>query len=63
MLILIRSELLGQFVNTLTGDYRVFLLEWGEFIATNYNTDISETEKLFSIFYCVSEIYVKFGVF
>ena len=32
-------------------------------MATNSNEDISETENLFSIFYCVSEIYVKFGVF
>ena len=41
---LIRSELLGQFLNTLTAD-------------------IYETENLFSIFNCVCEIYVKFGVF
>ena len=32
-------------------------------MATSYNADISETEKLFSIIYCVSDIYVKFGVF
>ena len=29
-------------------------------MATNSNEDISQTENLFSIFYCVSEIYVKF---
>ena len=32
-------------------------------MATSSNADISETEKFLSIFYCVSEIYVKFGVF
>ena len=60
ILVLVTSELLKQFVNTLTADYRVFSLEWGEFIARTYNADISETERLFSILYCVSEIYVKF---
>ena len=32
-------------------------------MATSSNAEISETENLFSIFYCVSEIYVKFPVF
>ena len=32
-------------------------------MATSFNADISETENLFSIFYCVSKIYVKFRVF
>ena len=32
-------------------------------MVTSSKADISETENLFSIFYCVSEIYVKFGVF
>ena len=32
-------------------------------MATGSNADISGTENLFSIFYYVSEIYVKFGVF
>ena len=32
-------------------------------MVTSSNADISETENLFSIFYCVSEIYVKFRVF
>ena len=32
-------------------------------MATSSKDDISETENLFWIFYCVSEIYVKFGVF
>ena len=29
-------------------------------MATTSNADISETEKILLIFYCVSEIYVKF---
>ena len=41
----------------------MFLLESGEFIKTSSNADISKTENLLSIFYCVSEIYVKFRVF
>ena len=32
-------------------------------MATSRNADMSETENFFSIFYIVSEIYVKFGVF
>ena len=32
-------------------------------MATSSNADIFETENLFSIFYCVSETYVKFAVF
>ena len=32
-------------------------------MATGPNADISETENFFWIFYCVSEIHVKFGVF
>ena len=32
-------------------------------MATSAKADISETENLFSIFYIVSEIYVKFAVF
>ena len=32
-------------------------------MATSSNADISETENLFSIFDCVSQIYVKFRVF
>ena len=32
-------------------------------MATSSNADISETENFFWIFYIVSEIYVKFGVF
>ena len=32
-------------------------------MTTGSNADISESENFFWIFYCVSEIYVKFGVF
>ena len=32
-------------------------------MATTSNADISETENIFLIFYCASEINVKFGVF
>ena len=32
-------------------------------MATSSNEDVSETENFFSIFYCFSEIYVKFEVF
>ena len=32
-------------------------------MATSSKADISETEKFFWIFYCVYEIYGKFGVF
>ena len=32
-------------------------------MATTSNADISETENILLIFYCVTEIYVKFGVF
>ena len=63
MLVLVRSELLGQFVNTLTADSKYFSLESGQFMATSSKANISETENFFRIFYCVSEIYVKFGVF
>ena len=30
---------------------------------TSRNADMSKTENFFLIFYCISEIYVKFGVF
>ena len=36
------------------------LLESGQIMATSSKADISETEIFFWIFYCVSEIYVKF---
>ena len=32
-------------------------------MATSSKADISETENIFLIVSCVSEIYVKFGVF
>ena len=32
-------------------------------MAKSPNADIGETENFFRIFYCVFEIYVKFGVF
>ena len=32
-------------------------------MTTGSNADISESENFFWIFFCVSEIYVKFGVF
>ena len=32
-------------------------------MATSSNADISETENIFLIFHCDSEIYVKFGEF
>ena len=32
-------------------------------MATTSNADISKTENILLIFYCVSEIYVKFAVF
>ena len=32
-------------------------------MATSFKADISETERIFRIFYYVSEIYVKFEVF
>ena len=32
-------------------------------MVTSSKADIEETEHFFWIFYCVSEIYVKFGVF
>ena len=47
----------------LTPALRVFSLESGGIIATSSKADIPETENFFLIFYCVSEIYVKFGVF
>ena len=62
-LLLVRSEPLGQFVNTIDCRLQAFSLESGEFMATSSNADISETENFFWIFYYVSEIYVKFGIF
>ena len=32
-------------------------------MATSSKADISETKNFFRIFYCVSEIYIKLGVF
>ena len=32
-------------------------------MAAGFKADISGTERFLLIFYCVSEIYVKFGVF
>ena len=61
-LVLVRSEVLGQLVNTLTADYK-HSAESGEFIATSSNADISRTQNFFSIFYCISEMYIKFTVF
>ena len=46
-LVLVRSEFLGEFVNTLTVKLAVFSLESGEFMATSPNADILETDCLF----------------
>ena len=62
-LVVVRSEFLRQFVLHIDCRLQVFSLELGEFMAARSNEDISETENFFSNFYCVSEIYVKFGVF
>ena len=62
-LVVIRSEVLRQFVNTMTAVYNYLSLESGEFTATTSNADISKTKNLFRIFYCLSGIYVKFRVF
>ena len=32
-------------------------------MVTSSNADVTETENFFRIFYCISEIYVKFGVY
>ena len=32
-------------------------------MATGSKADISGTERFLSIFYCISEVYDKFGVF
>ena len=37
--------------------------EYGKVCASHISADIAETENFFGIFFCVSEIYVKFGVF
>ena len=62
-MVLVRSEVLGQFVNTMTAVYYYFSLESGEFTATSSNGDTSKTENFFWIFYCFNDIYVKFRVF
>ena len=47
MLVLVRSEVLGQFVNTMTACLLLISLESGEFTATSSNADISKTENFF----------------
>ena len=50
ILVLVRSEILEQFVNTLTADYQVISLESGEVMVTDSRTDISGTEHFLLIF-------------
>ena len=73
-MVLVRSEVLGQFVNTMTAVYNYF--RWNlENLRQRVQTLISLKAKTFSdflllksknffwIFYCFTEIYVKFRVF
>ena len=46
-LVLLRSEVVGQFVNTLTADYQYSSLESGEFMATSFKADILQSECFF----------------
>ena len=66
-MVLVRSEVLGQFVNTITAVYNYIYgnkpSESGEFTATSSNAEISKTKNFFSIFYSFNEFYVKFRVF
>ena len=50
-MVLVRSDILEQFVNTLTADYQVISLESGEIMVTDSETDISGTERFLSIFF------------
>ena len=61
--VLVRSELLGQFVNTLTAGYMYYRYNRENSSQKSSNADMPKTENSFPIFYWVSEIYVKFGVF
>ena len=41
----------------------VYPLQYAEFPATSSNTNISETKDVFSIFYCISGMCIKFRKF
>ena len=61
-MVLVRSEVSGQFVNTMTAVYDYF--RWNlENLRQRVQTLISLKAKTFSDFYCFTEIYVKFTVF
>ena len=63
MFVLVRSELLGQFVNTLTADYKYSCQNRENFWQQVLMQISLKLKTCSEFFYCVSQIYVKFGVF
>ena len=59
---LVRSKLLGLFFNTLTAEY-MYSGRNTDFDATNSDAIIFKTKHFFWIFYCLSEIYMKWKTF
>ena len=60
---LVRPEILGLFVNTLTAEYQYSRRSIHNFPHTTSNPVISETKNIFGIFYCISKMYIKFRTF
>ena len=60
---LVRSKILGLFVNTLTAEYMYSGREYADFDATSSDAIIFKTKDFFRIFYCLSEIYMKWRTF
>ena len=63
MLVDVTSELLGQFINTLTVDYKYSRQNLEKFSQQVPMQTSLKLKNCSLIFYCVSEISVKFRVF
>ena len=58
-----RSKILGLFVNTIDWRVHVFSSQYADFRATSSDAIIFKTKDFFWIFYCVSEVYMKWRTF
>ena len=60
---LVRSKILGLFVNRLTAEYTYSRRNMQDFDATSSDAIIFKTKDFFLIFYYLSEIYIKWSTF
>ena len=61
--LLVRSEILGLFGNTLTADHMYSRHYLGEVSGTCSNAIITKTKNIFDSFYCIFAVYTLFCAF